>query len=129
MKIGGLSSEVYLGREVKNQLLKDRFESFVLFFGIASILIQLFLIFFSWRNLPPQIPIFYSRPWGEAILAQKFFLLLLPLISLVFISINYLMIVFLTRGNYFLSRVLTIFSLLVVLMTLYDTSKIIFLIT
>ena len=43
-------------------------------FGISSlatgVLIIAFLIFF--RNLPPEIPWFYSLPWGEEILVNKF---------------------------------------------------------
>jgi hypothetical protein len=37
-------------------------------------------------HLPPQIPIFYSRPWGEEQLAEKYFLWL-PLIITVFTAI------------------------------------------
>ena len=36
-----------------------------------------------WRSLPPEIPLLYSRPWGQDQLVSPYFLWLLPLISLV----------------------------------------------
>lgn len=61
------------------------------FWGLAFSLIFLslgviFLAFF-WPHLPPQIPLFYSRPWGEEQLASKTQLIFLPLFSfLIFAS-------------------------------------------
>jgi len=128
MKIGGLSSgRLGIGHEAQS-FSKDRLKSSVLILGVASVLLQGALIFFSWGNLPPQIPIFYSRPWGEMILAQKFFILVLPLVTFVSLTINYFMITFLTRNNLFLSRILIIFSFLVSVMALYDVFKIVSLI-
>lgn len=50
----------------------------------------IFLLFslFSFRNLPPQIPLFYSKPWGQDQLAAPAFLFIPLLIALVFVSIN-----------------------------------------
>jgi hypothetical protein len=39
-------------------------------------------------ELPPQIPFFYSLPWGEKQLAPKVFLFVLPLISFMFLILN-----------------------------------------
>lgn len=53
---------------------------------LFSLLASLFLIFlnfsfliFHFRTLPPEVPLFYSRPWGEAMLAPKIQLFFLPL--------------------------------------------------
>lgn len=42
----------------------------------------------SFNSLPPQIPLFYSRPWGEDQLVDLWFIALLPLLlnSLFFIN-------------------------------------------
>jgi len=53
---------------------------------IISLQIILIVIFFS--QLPPQVPLYYSRPWGEAQLAPTHHLFILPLISILFLLIN-----------------------------------------
>lgn len=50
-------------------------------FSLSALCQPLFLAFF-WLRLPPQIPLFFSRPWGEAQLAPAYFLLLLPSLTL-----------------------------------------------
>lgn len=47
-----------------------------------------FLIAGFWGKLPPQIPLFYCRPWGEEILAPPSFLFLLPFSSLLVLIVN-----------------------------------------
>lgn len=46
----------------------------LLFLAISSILLLIF-----WRQLPPQIPLFYSLPWGIEQLSSPLRLLLFPL--------------------------------------------------
>lgn len=40
---------------------------------------QLIILALIWHRLPPEIPLLYSRAYGEAQLAQSFWLWLLPL--------------------------------------------------
>jgi len=66
---------------------EDRFIRLGKILSLSFIVISLFLWAFSFKNLPPEIPLFYSRPWGEEQLANPFFLLILPGASfLVFLS-------------------------------------------
>lgn len=51
-------------------------------------LAQIFALVSSWRHLPPQLPLFYSRPWGEEQLASPLGLLLLPGLSIGVMLIN-----------------------------------------
>jgi Na+/proline symporter len=48
-------------------------------FGIA---------FFLYGSLPPEIPMWYSLPWGETQLSKKTFIFLIPTTSLLFCLIN-----------------------------------------
>lgn len=50
----------------------------------------LMIIVFLWRlgNLPPQIPLFYTRPWGEGQLADTWMILALPLLLNFFFFFN-----------------------------------------
>lgn len=51
-----------------------------LFFIITSF----FLLILFWGKLPPQVPLFYSRPWGEEQLGKPLELLILPGTSFLF---------------------------------------------
>ncbi len=55
--------------------------------SVANISSLLFLLL-SWTKLPPEVPLFYSRPWGEEQLVSPLFLWFLPGSSLIVIWIN-----------------------------------------
>ena len=58
---------------------------------IAANLVMALVIAFRFNNLPPQIPLFYSKPAGEDQLADTWFILILPLImNLLFFLNKYL---------------------------------------
>jgi hypothetical protein len=50
---------------------------------------QLGLILLFWKKLPPEVPLFYSRPWGKEQLASPWFLFLLPGLTLVIFLVNF----------------------------------------
>lgn len=58
------------------------------FWGLASIGIALVFVSIFWTKLPPQIPLFFSKPKGEGQLAQTMFIALPAAISLVLLFIN-----------------------------------------
>jgi len=51
-------------------------------------LAQILILFSVWRFLPPQVPLFYSRPWGSLQLVNPVYLTLLPAVSLALLVIN-----------------------------------------
>ncbi|MDP2632147.1 MAG: hypothetical protein Q8P25_00290 [Candidatus Curtissbacteria bacterium] len=108
---------------------RDRFSSFVFVFSLLCLLLQSSLILVSWGKLPPQVPIFYSRPWGEIILAAPFWLWLLPGILLMTLIVNWVFAIFFVSSERFLVRVLLLFNLVISTATLYDVVKIISLLT
>lgn len=59
-------------------------------FQLAFILcgVQVFVLLASWRSLPPQLPLFYSRPWGEEQLTTPLGILILPGLSIGIILVN-----------------------------------------
>lgn len=76
-------------------------------------LISLTLIFFSslflllvYRGLPPEMPLFYSRPWGQTMLANRIWLWLLPALSLAVVTLNLLLAGKLAKELAILSRIL-----------------------
>lgn len=120
---------VNLKDEASQSLTADRFSFSILIFCILSILAQISLILVSWGNLPPQLPLFYSRPWGEAMLASPLLLWILPTIAVFLTIVNFSVAIFWFKTNHFLMRVLVIFTALVAFATLYDSAKIIALLT
>jgi len=53
-----------------------------------SNLIMILVFVLNFNHLPPQIPLFYSRPWGEEQLADLFMIVILPLILNLFFFFN-----------------------------------------
>lgn len=86
----------------------------------------LLLVLVKWSALPDQVPLFYSRPWGEEQLAQKPIIFLLPAISLAVFWVNNLLTGrFLKDKNLFWNQAGDFISLTVSLLCLISLIKII----
>lgn len=97
--------------------------------SVFFITLQLLLIFFKFSQLPPQVPLFYSLPWGEARLASAASLFLLPTLSTTFLIVNLsLSIVYLKTIPLF-SYLLAVFSLIFSSFSFIALFKIISLVT
>lgn len=100
-------------------LLPDTFarKSFVWAFFITiglTILVGIALGF-----MPNVVPLFYSLPWGESRLTQKYFLFLLPAISGVFILVNLIIARVIRREHILMVKALALSTLLVSGMLFY----------
>ena len=63
-----------------------------------GILLSLFILIFSFlffifkfSKLPPEVPLFYSRPWGQEQLALSWQLTILPFSALIFFVLDLLL--------------------------------------
>lgn len=65
----------------------------------------LFLLLF-WSRLPPQIPLFYSQPWGEGQLGFKIQMLFLPLFAFLIFAFSLFSARRLFKSNIVLARIL-----------------------
>ena len=88
------------------------------------------LFFIAWKfiQLPPQVPLYYSLPWGQSQLTNASYLFLLPTISIVILFIDNLFAVSFFKNQPLLSRFSIITSLLASFFSLYTLINIIFLI-
>lgn len=117
--------------------LKDKFSAFwqektiriatrisfaVLFFTLGFLIL-------TWRRLPPQVPLFYSLPWGEEQLGSPSFLLILPLSCLIFGVLNFFLAFFSFEKQPLASKILVWLTVIVTLLASLTLVKIIFLIT
>lgn len=110
--------------DVERGIVQDKFSFYVLIISIISIIVQCILIAVNWNKFPPQVPLFYSQPWGEKILTHPIYILILPLIVLVFTSLNYFLILR-AKEELFLRRTITAFILLIAFFCVYSVIKLI----
>lgn len=58
------------------------------FVGLSSLIVAILFLGFAWPSLPPEIPLFYSRPWGEAQLVPSYFIAIPIVLSGIFLIAN-----------------------------------------
>lgn len=110
--------------------MEDEFFKKIFRLNVLIIIADLLLIFIRKNYLPEQVPLFYSRPWGKEQLTNKYYLSLVPGISLVVLAINSLVFRFLLKKEErFLAFVSLSFSFLFSVLGIITLFKIIFLIT
>lgn len=62
--------------------LTDKYFQRSLFFSLLFLIMACLLLLLFWTKLPPQIPLFYSLPWGLEQLGSPIELLVFPLTTL-----------------------------------------------
>jgi len=93
------------------------------------IFLSFILIVLTWNRLPPQIPLYFGRPWGEDQLAPKPFIFLLPTISAVILLANrFWGKIYLKKGGDFFNNMVAVSSLTVATLNLICLIKIILII-
>lgn len=98
------------------------------YWGISSIIIILLIIAYFWRSLPPEIPLFYSKPRGESQLAKTFLIIIPIATSLLFLLINSVITQFLTP-YILLRKILILGATTVCILSFITVIRIIFLTT
>jgi hypothetical protein len=98
-------------------------------FTILLFLSQVILIIWFYNQLPPEIPLFFSRPWGEAWLSSSSSIFILPLFSLVVLLINYSLALFYYQRKPIISQLLVVFAFVISLFSAISVLKIISLVT
>lgn len=103
--------------------------SLCLRFNFFFLVAQGAILALFWRKLPPQVPLFYSRPWGRDQLVSPVGLLVLPALSLLIFLAN-LTIASLIPGEEKLApQLLVIFATVFNFLCLITLFKIVTLIT
>lgn len=97
--------------------------------NLFLIIFQLIILVVKFGDLPGQVPLYYSLPWGEGQLASAASLFLLPTFSIIILLLNNLIATFFLKTTILFSRLLTIFSLIFSLLSSISLVKIISLIS
>lgn len=93
--------------------------------SIVLLVAQIVLIIWFYNQLPPEIPLFFSRPWGPDWLTSTATIFILPLFSLVTSLINYFLALFYHQRKLLLSQLLVIFAFMISLFSTVSVLKII----
>jgi len=108
----------------KNTII--RYASMVTLFLITSSLVLLLL---SWDRLPTEIPLWYSRPWGQDRLAHPSWLFLLPGASFLWYGMDSFLSLHVTKNHLVFSQILflsavsvSIFSCVTLMMIIWIIS-------
>jgi len=101
--------------------LNTRFFRYSLYLFLA----QIVLIIWFYNQLPPEIPVFFSRPWGQAWLSSPASIFILPLFSLITLLINYFLALYFYTKKILLSQLSVIFGFIVSLFSLISLLQII----
>ncbi len=98
-------------------------------FVLAIFVLSLGVIIWRFRLLPPQVPLWYDKPWGNDQLAGPLWLFILPIGSLTIYVINTILSIYFSADLLIFSQTLSLASLTVSLLSFITLVKIIFLVT
>ena len=80
---------------------------------LILILFSFLIVVMIYGKLPPQIPLWYSKPWGTERLSSPSGLYILPLMSIGIYIINSILAVFFTKDHLVFTQILFLSSLFV----------------
>lgn len=90
---------------------QEKINSLFFRWTLFFVLVQFGMILIKFSSLPPQIPLYYSQPWGEAQLAATSSIIILPVASVLVLIANNILAVFFLNSVQLLSRLLVVGSL------------------
>jgi hypothetical protein len=97
--------------------------------SLVALALSLIILVLFWRNLPPEIPFFFSLPWGEEQLTSPLTLIFLIFGTFFLYLTNILLALFFHNATPYYARMLIVGSTICALLTVVTTIRIIFLIT
>lgn len=103
------------------------FKKHRLLIGVDIVLIALLAL--QYRFLPEQIPLLYSRPWGEAQIVDYWYILLLPILMHVFYFTNQFLSFRFFHDDSLPSRVFSTATTIIILVFALIFIRILFLVT
>lgn len=96
---------------------------------LSANLLMVLAIIFKFGSLPPQIPLFYSRPQGELQLAEWWFIFFLPFLMNGLFLVNTIIYQRFFEGNEFVKTFFYYFKLFLIIAFTVIFLKITFLVT
>lgn len=100
---------------------------FILYLFSLFIFASFFIILFS--KLPPQIPLFYSRPSSDRQVTDLFMIILVPIITFIVLLSNRIIIARFFKEEAMVKNLIYKINLILVIVSIYIFVKIFFLAT
>lgn len=97
--------------------------------SLFLILLMIGIILLSWAKLPPQLPLWFSRPWGADRLSSPYWLLVLPGAGIVWLGLTLIFNAFLTHDHPIFTRTLFLVTAIINFLSALAVINIINLIT
>ena len=114
---------------VLGQLWQNKPVAKIFRWNMFVILLQLLFLVSKFSHLPQQVPLFYSRPWGETRLTSSTTLFLLPGFSIIILLINHLIAAIFLKSITLFTYLSIVFSLIFSSFSLISIVKIVYLIS
>jgi len=108
---------------------QEKSNSNIFRWNLIFIIVQIAFLVWKFGDLPLQVPLYYSLPWGESQLASASSLFLLPTFSIILLLINHLFALPFSKTIPLLSSLLISVSLIASLFFLITLVEIVSLIT
>ena len=116
-------------KETFRNLYQDNLCRTTIYLYLILYLLLIFFFIFKWPLLPPELPLFYSLPWGEEQLGTLLEFLVLPVSSLFFMLLNLFLGTYVFSEEPLLARILSLTGLGVLFLAGISLIKIAILIT
>jgi len=107
---------------------KDKAIFWPIIFSILILAASLIFTLLKFTNLPPKIPLFYSKPWGQDRLVGKGLVWLLPAILFLLILVNTILAKVLAPKIIFLAQIISIALSILAFLIFFTLARIIFLV-
>lgn len=124
-----LPNETHKAAATWGVIRKNWLVSVVHKFVIALFILSVGLLLWRFPMLPPEVPLWFSRPWGSDQLANPYWLILLPVSSLIWYVIDILVAIYVTTEYLIFTQMLFLSALIVSILSFITIIKILFLIT
>lgn len=127
--MGDINSSQINMRKQFRLFLHDRMHSYSFYSSVMVLSLGCLIFMIQLRNLPPVLPLFYNRPWGEDQLAQPLSLFIFLFFGIIlFLGNTYISLV-VSAKNILLSRLIMWVSVLSSLLLVITIIRIIILVT
>jgi hypothetical protein len=111
------------------EFIKQPSVKYVVIIFVSMLAVSILVLLFNWSKLPPQVPLYYSLPWGEQQLAAPWELSILPTFAVSIFLTNLFLSYLLVRDNDLILKILLYTSLFVAGLLLYSLVRVVFLVT
>jgi hypothetical protein len=112
-----------------NSIKKNWLISIVHKFVIVLFLLSVGFLVWRFLQLPPQVPLWFSRPWGTNQLASSYWLFVLPIAALLWYCIDVLIGIYVTTEYLIFTQMLFLSALIVNILSFVTLIKILFLVS